>query len=294
MSITISLFSSRFDNIPTKADGSWADLCEGLDDVRKTHYDRKEDASLLSPAIFHNPTRSKHPDNTSNIIVLDVDHGMMISEARDILDELCLAYIFYTTASHREEEHRFRVVIPADREMTDQEHRHLVRLLHEQMGFAIDKSKAGPESLFYFPGMYRNVDNRFEVQDGAELPVDAVLEAFPIPPPPPPPPPPTKVQQLKKIIRQPKRAALDWGTLDSVPPKFIDDYAYCRKADSHWNGMFTFMMQVAGYADWRGHPITQGDLADLGERLDATITHGKLVGKRCDFQRRAGDALRRI
>jgi putative DNA primase/helicase len=96
-------------NVPRHGDLSWADLCEMLQ-VHAVR-DSKESSPLWSPACYpEGATRAIANVETLSCLVLDFDSGCHWSEIEDAWEGL--AYLVYTTYSHRGTHPKWRVVFP--------------------------------------------------------------------------------------------------------------------------------------------------------------------------------------
>lgn len=69
-------------------------------------------APLLCFTEFKEGRRSKANANQTGMIVLDVDDHLTIDEVDAALEEIGVAALLCSTASHREEQHKFRVFVP--------------------------------------------------------------------------------------------------------------------------------------------------------------------------------------
>lgn len=75
---------------------------------------------VWSPYIF-NGTRKKDNFKSSDWAVLDIDSGMTLDEAGEIISEANFTCLAMPTTSHTEEHHRFRLIFPLSRTVTNKE-----------------------------------------------------------------------------------------------------------------------------------------------------------------------------
>lgn len=75
-----------------------------------------------------------------NMIVLDVDHGINLSTAKMLLKDY--KALFYTTKSHTEQDHRFRIILPTNYELTMEakDYKEFMKNLFEWLPFEVDEA----------------------------------------------------------------------------------------------------------------------------------------------------------
>lgn len=74
-------------------------------------YVEKAKRELWSPTVF-NEKRSIKTAIETCILVFDLDGGSKIQETEEALKKENVAYLLHTTASHTEEDHKYRVIMP--------------------------------------------------------------------------------------------------------------------------------------------------------------------------------------
>src|SRR5690554_3653296 len=72
---------------------------------------------VYSPYVF-NGTRKQDNFKSCDIAVLDIDEGLTIDEAEQIISEANFTCLCLPTTSHTEEHHRFRLLFPLSRTVT--------------------------------------------------------------------------------------------------------------------------------------------------------------------------------
>ncbi|WP_152658279.1 virulence-associated E family protein [Oceanobacillus sp. CFH 90083] len=88
-------------------------------------------------------------------------------------------YLIYSTHSHREDRQKYRLVIPADREMQLDEYAAVSRKLAQNIGMDyFDHTTFQVHRLMYFPSCSKDAEPAFEVFEGDPLNVDDVLAEY--------------------------------------------------------------------------------------------------------------------
>src|SRR5690606_9220380 len=75
-----------------------------------------------------------------NIVVLDVDGGVNISTAKELLKDY--KFMLYTTKRHTQDEHRFRILLPINYELKldAKDYKEFLHGIYEWLPFAVDTS----------------------------------------------------------------------------------------------------------------------------------------------------------
>lgn len=102
-------------------------------------------------ATFDEPRRLGRHVTGITALALDVDDGADVVATREKLCELGLAGVIWTTHSHTEASHRFRVVCPLDRPMDPKALRVALAALGDALGVPYDTQCADPCRLFLLP-----------------------------------------------------------------------------------------------------------------------------------------------
>ncbi|MDB5053928.1 MAG: virulence protein [Bacilli bacterium] len=123
--------------------------------------------------------RKKESVELRDIITLDVDHA---DEHFIFAVELMIggmAYVFYSTHSHRPGKPKYRLVIPVSRSMTPDEHAAVARKLALWIGIhQFDHTTFDVNRLMYLPSCSKDATPVMEVSEGKPMDVDAVLAAY--------------------------------------------------------------------------------------------------------------------
>ncbi|GAA0434560.1 VapE family protein [Virgibacillus salarius] len=89
------------------------------------------------------------------------------------------SYLIYSTHSHRPNRQKFRLVVPANREMTPDEYAAVSRKLAENIGMTyFDHTTFQLHRLMYFPSCSKDADPVFEVAAGEPLDVESILDEY--------------------------------------------------------------------------------------------------------------------
>lgn len=136
-----------------------------------------------SPTRFQPPRRKKANAQEASCLVLDYDDGTTIDEAISTWGQWCV--LLHTSWSHRPDGHRFRVVLPLDRNISKSEYTTAWRWAEEHCGRTIDRSCKDisrswvlPACDLEDPGHQRAFEFRFV--DAPLLQVDDILKWAPI------------------------------------------------------------------------------------------------------------------
>lgn len=125
---------------------TWARLCV---DHRRTR--RKEDVPLWSPVILSTMERRAASVTHSTALVYDIDDGTKWDDIVDVLTIWGIRWWAYTTHSHTEEHHRFRVVLGIDEAIPASIHRTAWLAVKDYMGWRVDESCKDICRLYYIP-----------------------------------------------------------------------------------------------------------------------------------------------
>jgi len=173
--ITIAVGNSANETYWRNEEYTWTELVELFKDVRKTsetmaQYDAMEKADqnrakngkAFVGGKSANGERKKADIIDRRLIILDVDYASK-NTVEDIAKALSeKAYFLYQTHSHRENEPRYRLVIPVDRSMTPDEYAPASRKVASLIGIHyFDRTTHDINRLFYFPSCSADVDTPF-------------------------------------------------------------------------------------------------------------------------------------
>lgn len=172
---------------------TWEEFIERLRKIRRTNetmaqYDKMnttnrgkaKDGPAFVGGLVRTGRRKKENVDSRSLITLDVDRG-----DDDFLFsvELVLggtAYVVYSTHSHRPTKPKYRLIIPADRNMSPDEYAAVSRKLAEQIGMEyFDKTTFQVHRLMFLPSCSKDApDPVLEVYEGQPLSVDRLLAEY--------------------------------------------------------------------------------------------------------------------
>ncbi|MEO9460817.1 MAG: hypothetical protein ABJE63_11905 [Lentilitoribacter sp.] len=252
---------------------TFAEFVELMSVFAEDEHPSKEAASLFTTTQFNHGKRRKANATQSGLVVLDIDHGPTIEDTWETVMDLDVSAMLYSTASHREDHHKFRLCIPLEINVLYQ---HYVKLWHALDYVFIDgmsdSSKAGCESLFYLPGQYPNAPSVFEVNNGAIFTPSEWLDI-------------ADLQEVqvgnsgkdkptgnRTSVKSPdgsRTASSD--DLDIYETKLVAETALNKYRSSYgdWHhARFGLMMSIVGRAKRMGISITQDDIINLFNQVD--------------------------
>lgn len=170
----------------------WDEFVERLRKVRRTaetmaQYDRMsipnkgkaKDGPAFVGGLIRGGRRKKENVDTRSLITLDADFA---DDEFLFTCELVLggtAYVVYSTHSHRPNRPKYRLIVPADRNMSPDEYAAVSRKIAEQIGMAyFDKTTFQVHRLMYLPTCSKDAEPVLEVCEGEPLSVDSVLDEY--------------------------------------------------------------------------------------------------------------------
>lgn len=171
---------------------SWPELVERLRKVRRTAetmaaYDAMskadqgnvKDGPAFVGGLVRGGRRKKESIDSRSLITLDAD----FADDGFLFDvELVLggtAYVVYSTHSHRTDRHKYRLIVPCDRDMTPDEYTAVSRKLAEQIGIEkFDRTTFDVHRLMYMPSCSKDAEPVFEVAEGELLLPDWILSFY--------------------------------------------------------------------------------------------------------------------
>lgn len=172
---------------------TWEEFVERLRKVRRTNETmaqyskmnttdrgKAKDGPAFVGGLVRTGRRKKENVDSRSLVTLDVDRG---DEDFLFSVELVLggtAYVVYSTHSHRPEKPKYRLIIPADRNMNPDEYAAVSRKLAEQIGMDyFDKTTFQVHRLMFLPSCSKDApDPVLEVYEGDPLGVDRLLAEY--------------------------------------------------------------------------------------------------------------------
>jgi hypothetical protein len=237
----------------------------------------KNDAPLICMTEFQGDRRSKANATQSGMVVLDIDDHLTIEEVTEVLHQEGIAALLCSTASHRDEHHKFRIFIPL-LDIADYDDHVLAWhvLNHAVADGKADPSKIGCESMFFVPGIYPNAPQVFELFDGYAWTASSwinqvgskddvmILAGKSI----------SSLQRSRASVsrtRQTSSVPTDDADLDLNRTRLVSDKmldAYRSPAGSYHHARFALLMSMAGRAIRLNLAPTASDLQFLFNQID--------------------------
>lgn len=168
----LTIFNNRFDNKTHKIleMSNWPAFVDLLESLSKKPLKGKEDAQLISPAVYAlGTTRSnRNVCHWGKWACVDVDDYE--GDINEILDRFAgTNYVVYSTASSTSEKPKFRIVFDLDRRVEGEEVKQFWYALNKSIGDLGDAQTKDSSRMYYIPGNYSGADNFFYVGSGAPL-----------------------------------------------------------------------------------------------------------------------------
>ena len=241
-----------------------------------TKYPTKKDAPLISPATYI-PDTTRGNDNVTGWgmwCALDID------DFKGDIEEIKKAYgeyrfVCYSTASSTEEQPKFRLVFPLNKEVHKEDIKHFWFALNKEIGDVADAQTKDLSRMYYVPAKYKNAFNFIFSQDGKVMDPNYLMDKHPyvvpnenffdrLP------------EAIKKGLIEHRKGKLNntnitWSNYSDCPfvnQKQIDEYKSI--SGTGWYAkMYQIMCTIAGNAMNRGYPITAKEVEYLCRELDA-------------------------
>ena len=242
----------------------------------------KQDAELISPAVFHQPStrKNEYVIEWSGWCCVDVDD--YISEG-DLQDDLVnrfghYSFICYSTASSTIAQPKFRLVFPLTSPVERDKIKHFWFALNSELGELADKQTKDLSRMYYVPATYASAHNFiFNHNDGDSIDPAELMYKFPfeekstlnnffdrLP------------TELQKQIIEHRKSNLD--NTDITWTSYRDCPFFPRKLEAEYRSithtgwyrkMYQIMVAIAGNAVKRKYPITSAQIAEMCKQLDA-------------------------
>lgn len=271
----LSIYENLFN--PTAVVEEKGELFEVLDELfNEFSFDKKTDGFLICPSTFSG-ARGLENHISSDCIGLDIDDGITIAEAFNILRKMGLGAYIYTTPSSRNFD-RFRIFIKFNRSVTSfEDYRDIWLVMNSVLDGSVDTATQHAACVFYTPAKYRGADNFTITLDGNDIDVNSfiaagrMLRAASRPK--------SNVITISKqhcVAQKPQRVTglkfynptfLNLQDCKFVKQKYLDEY-FGLVSGTHHLGLYVFMTRVAGVAKARGYQISDHQLAQLARQLD--------------------------
>ncbi|HWQ74496.1 MAG TPA: virulence-associated E family protein [Syntrophomonas sp.] len=171
---------------------TWDEFVDRLRTVRRTEettaqYNKMDnirrgkikDGPAFVGGLVRGGRRKKENVDTRSLITLDADHA---DDGFSFACELVLggmAYVIYSTHSHRPQKPKYRLIIPANRNMDPDEYAAVSRKIADDIGLTyFDKTTFEVHRLMYLPSCSKDAEPVLEIAEGDPLDIDVVLAAY--------------------------------------------------------------------------------------------------------------------
>lgn len=115
--------------------------------------------NIICPSVFYKDVTSKLDDDVklSNFIFMDIDGGLTIEEAMDILDRANLSYLLFTSSSHSIIQNKFHILVPLLKSVNSKEdYKAYWTYLHQLFDCKTDRACCHPARACY-PSLNSNL-----------------------------------------------------------------------------------------------------------------------------------------
>jgi len=296
--VSLTIFDSIYDNKTNKRmDYTSFEEFEAIlyKLSESTKYPTKQDAPLLSPAIYQ-PDTTRANDNVvgwGGFGILDIDDYE--GDLKDIESKYDkYRYVCYSTASSTVESPKFRLVFPLTCNVDKDDIKHFWFALNKEIGDIADAQTKDLSRMYYVPAKYKDSFNFIFSHDGEVMNPNDLMEKYPY----------VKPNQtmfdrfpeaIQKALLERKRNELKntnytWTSYQDCPfvnKKQIDEYKSIT-GTGWYSKMYQIMLTTAGNAMSKGYPITPKEIEYICRDLD-TDTGGWYLKR--DLEKEAARAI---
>jgi hypothetical protein len=181
--VSLTIFDSIYDNKTNKRmDYTSFDEFEAIlyKLSESTKYPTKQDAPLLSPAIYQ-PDTTRANDNVvgwGGFGILDIDDYE--GDLKDIESKYDkYRYVCYSTASSTVESPKFRLVFPLTCNVDKDDIKHFWFALNKEIGDIADAQTKDLSRMYYVPAKYKDSFNFIFSHDGEVMNPNDLMEKYP-------------------------------------------------------------------------------------------------------------------
>ena len=259
---------------------SWPVFTSFLYKLSRRKLNGKQDAELITPAIFKPNTTRKN----ENVIAwagwaaVDVDDvtfdGNLEDELRHRFGDY--NYVCYSTASSSDTLPKFRLVFHLGAEVEQSRIKHFWYALNKELQEIGDPQTKDLARMYYVPATYASANNFIFHNDGEPLDIDYLLARWPyddarnaqsfldrLPP------------AFREQVIEYRKGKLDntnvvWTSYRDCPfwPKNLAVEYISISGTGWYRQMYRIMIAVAGKAIQRGYPITATQIVELCRQFD--------------------------
>lgn len=260
--------------------GSWGLFIEFLRKLSERPLNGKQDAELISPAVFEPEAkrRNQHVLAWAGWAAVDVDDIEIDGDVNDYVRDRFgdWDYIVYSTASSTVDKPKFRIIFRLAEHIQHAQIKHFWWALNSELDSIGDKQTKDLARMYYIPATYANANNFFYVNSGRPLDVDYLLARWPYD---------DKRDSKNFMDRLPlawreqmmeyKKNKLDntsyvWSSYHDCPfwPKKLAAEYLTISSEGWYRQMYRIMIAIAGKAVEKGYPITPTQIVDLCRQFD--------------------------
>lgn len=259
---------------------SWDKFVEFLRKLSERELNGKQDAELISPAVFKADTTRRN-DNVvawAGWAAVDVDDLVIEGNLEDVLRDRFghWDYVVYSTASSTIDHPKFRIVFNIGQQVENSKLRHFWYALNQELDSIGDEQTKDLARMYYVPANYSGANNFFYVNHGDAIDLDYILARWPyddkrdaksfmdrLPP------------AWREQIIEYRKGKLDntsyvWTGYNDCPfwPKGLAIEYMTISSTGWYRQMYRIMIATAGKAVERGYPITACQIVELCKQFD--------------------------
>ena len=259
---------------------TWERFVGFLEKLSQRPLEGKQDAELISPAIFKRDTTraNKNVLAWGSWAAIDIDdhdiEGDLESDLRSRFGDW--DYAVYNTASSTNDLPKFRIVFRLDENVPADSIRAFWHALQSELNDLGDKQCKDLSRMYYIPATYAGAFNFFFTNSGRPVDVQRLLDKWPyndrkdsksfldrLP------------DAWREQIIEHRKSKLDntdvtWSSYHDCPfwPKKLASEYLTISASGWYRQMYRIMIAIAGGAVSKGYPITSSQIVDLCRQFD--------------------------
>jgi hypothetical protein len=259
---------------------SWPEFTSFLYKLSRRKLNGKQDAELITPAVFK-PNTTRKNDNViawAGWAAVDVDDVTFDGELEDELRHRFgdYSYVCYSTASSSDATPKFRLVFHLSAEVEQSRIKHFWYALNKELEEIGDPQTKDLARMYYVPANYASANNFIFHNDGEPLDIDYLLARWPyddvrnaqsfldrLPP------------AFREQVIEYRKGKLDntnfvWSSYRDCPfwPKGLAVEYISISGTGWYRQMYRIMIAVAGKAIQKGYPITATQIVELCRQFD--------------------------
>ena len=259
---------------------SWDKFTLFLYKLSKRKLNGKQDAELITPAIFKPDTTRKNENviQWSGWAAVDVDDLVIEGDLEDVLRNRFgeYDYVVYSTASSTDDHPKFRVVFNTNVPIEATKLRHFWYALNQELNEIGDAQTKDLARMYYIPADYDGANNFFYRNSGEPIDLAVLLAKWPyddsrnaqsfldrLPP------------AFREQVIEYRKGKLDntnfvWTSYRDCPfwPKNLAAEYISISGTGWYRQMYRIMIAISGKAIEKGYPITATQIVELCRQFD--------------------------